>query len=61
MNNIESLLEENRIFTPSDAFKKASEVSDNALHKTALENRLKFWETQANQLHWFKQWDTPLK
>jgi acetyl-CoA synthetase len=30
------------------------------LYKFSIENREKFWDEQAGQLHWFKKWDTVL-
>ncbi|MFZ5814633.1 MAG: acetate--CoA ligase [Bacillota bacterium] len=57
----EALLHEDRIFPPSAAFREQAHVSDNRLHEMAAKDRLGFWASQAEQLHWFKKWDTVLE
>ncbi len=57
---IEVLLTEHRRFDPPDAFRAAAHVSDDTPYAAAREDREAFWEAQAEQLHWFRRWDTVL-
>jgi acetyl-CoA synthetase len=61
MNEIDALLHENRKFPPPDAFRKGAHVSDPAIYDQAAADPEAFWETQANDLEWFKKWDTVLE
>ncbi|HVX41000.1 MAG TPA: acetate--CoA ligase [Gemmatimonadaceae bacterium] len=61
MSEIDALLQENRKFPPSAAFRHAAHVSDNALYTTAAQAPEAFWESQAAELQWFKRWDTVLE
>lgn len=58
---IETLLEENRKFSVSEAFKEKANVNSSKIYEEATENRLRFWEAQANGLHWFRRWETVLE
>ena len=58
MSEIDALLTENRKFPPPDSFRRAARVSDNSLYKVAEKNPEAFWESQANELEWFKKWTT---
>ena len=59
-NNIESHLQEKRIFKPSAAFSKKAEVKSFAdykkLHAASLKNPEKFWAREASELVWQKKW-----
>ncbi|MFZ5824581.1 MAG: acetate--CoA ligase [Bacillota bacterium] len=57
----EALLHEDRLFPPSAAFTDQANVSDNSLYDMAAKDRLGFWASQAEQLHWFKKWDQVLE
>ena len=58
---IDALLTENRKFPPPPAFAKHAHVSDNMLYKQATRDPEAFWASQAEELDWFKRWDTVLE
>ena len=63
--NITSLLQEDRLFEPSEQFKQNANFSSKQeyddLRKHADEHPLEFWEQQAQNLHWFESWKTILE
>lgn len=63
--NITSLLQEERLFEPSEQFKQNANFSSKQeyddLRKYAHEHPLDFWEQQAQNLHWFESWKTILE
>ncbi len=59
--SFEALLQENRTFSASDDFKKKAAIKDPGIYQTAANDRLKFWESFANDLHWFQPWDATLE
>lgn len=61
MSEIDALLQENRQFPPSDAFKKRSLASDPAIYDEATSDPEAFWEAQANELEWFSKWTKVLE
>ena len=54
---IETLLIENREFQPSETFKKNANIKS----VDPTKDRLKFWDEKAQDLHWFKPWQTTLE
>lgn len=58
---VDDLLEENRLFEPSKEFINNALIKDDSLYKEAEQDRLKFWEKQAQRLDWFKPWDKTLE
>ena len=62
---IESILHEQRIFPPPAEFAAQAHVKSFAeyeqLYAQAAADPPAFWAQQANELHWFKQWDTVLE
>ena len=58
--NIESHLQEKRVFKPTSAFSKKAEVKSFAdykkLHAASLKNPEKFWAREASELVWQKKW-----
>lgn len=58
---ISALLEENRIFKPSDSFRSKALVQDELIYKEAEANRENFWSEQAKKLDWYKPWDKILE
>ncbi len=63
---IENYMSENRLFEPSEAFKRQALVLDNAMYDRAQVDYLEFWKNQANELiTWFEpfsevcQWELP--
>ena len=58
---IEDLLKEERTFPPPEGFRAQARVKDAAVYAEAAKDRLKFWESFARELHWFKPWDRALE
>jgi len=63
--NIESVLQEERIFPPPPEFSAKAHIKSEAelesLRAEADANPEAFWARMAEELHWFKKWDTVLK
>jgi len=63
--NIDSILQESRVFPPSQDFSAKAHVKSleeyERIYKEAKENPEKFWVGIAEQLHWFKRWDKVLE
>jgi len=63
--NIESLQHEDRLFQPPPAFAAAAYIKSmselEALRTEASADPEGFWGRMADELHWFKKWDTVLK
>lgn len=59
--NIQGLLQEERVFEPSEEFVAQANVNDQGIYDAASEDREAFWAEQAERLHWFKKWDTVLE
>ena len=59
MTTLENLGSEDRTFPPSADF-AANANAKAEMYSRAKEDRLKFWEDAASQLHWEKKWDTVL-
>ncbi|MCP4482830.1 MAG: acetate--CoA ligase [bacterium] len=61
---LESLLKEDRVFSPSAEFKKQAAVKSReeyeALYKESINNPEGFWGKVAKELHWFKEWKNVL-
>ncbi len=60
-SDIDVLLQEHRTFPPSDSFRAAAHVSDDALHASAAADPEAFWAGEAATLQWEKPWDTVLE
>lgn len=58
---ISDLLKEERTFRPSPEFVAQANVSDPSIYEVARKEGPKFWERFANELHWFKKWDSVLE
>jgi acetyl-CoA synthetase len=62
---IESTLQETRIFSPPPEFSANAHIKSFAeyeqIYAQAAENPEEFWASAAENLHWFKKWDTVLK
>src|ERR1700674_643288 len=58
---IEALFAENRVFPPSEEFKKQANWNDPAVYDRAGADYLKFWEEQAARLEWFQKWNSVLQ
>jgi len=63
--NIESLLKEQRIFSPPPSFAASAHIQGmdayDALCARALEDPDRFWSEVAAELHWFKPWTKTLE
>ena len=58
---IDALLQEERTFPPPAEFVKQANISDPKIHETAAKDPEAFWAKFAEELDWFKKWDTVLK
>jgi acetyl-CoA synthetase len=62
---IESTLNENRVFPPPPNFAEQAHIKSfeeyERIYNQAAENPEEFWASVAENLHWFKKWDTVLK
>jgi acetyl-CoA synthetase len=59
---IDALLQETRVFPPSDEFVKRANISDPAVYDEAARDFEAFWAKHAEQcLHWFEKWHTTLE
>ena len=63
--HIESVLQESRRFGPSDTFRDEATLSTaeqyQKMYRQSLDDPEAFWGGVANELHWFKRWDTLLE
>ena len=63
--NIESVLHEERVFPPPESFSKQAHIKSleelEQLRAEAAADPEAFWARMAEELHWFKKWDTVLK
>jgi acetyl-CoA synthetase len=53
---IENLLQESRVFVPSEAFRAQANATE-SVYEQAEADRLGFWAKQTDQLTWFKHWE----
>ena len=65
VTNIESVLHEERLFPPPESFSEHAHIKSMAelekLRAEAAADPESFWARMAEELHWFKKWDTVLK
>ncbi len=45
------------VFWPTEGMKERAWVADESIYAEANADPVKFWETHAAELHWFKKWD----
>ena len=57
---IEALLSENRRFKPDKNFTENANIKDAEIYERANADPEKFWSEMAEELDWFKKWDTVL-
>ena len=64
-SSIESILQESRMFPPPKGFAEAARIKSfdeyERLYAEAAADPEAFWAKQAEDLHWFKKWDTVLE
>jgi len=61
MSDIDVLLQENRKFEPSEAFRRAAHVSSTELYDAAERDPEAFWAEMAGTLEWTRPWDSVLE
>jgi acetyl-CoA synthetase len=59
--DIDALLQEDRRYPPSEAFKAQANWSDPSIYDRADADPEGFWAEQARAIDWFKPWDTVLE
>ncbi len=60
MSDISVLLQENRKFPPSDAFRSQAGIRDWSVHEKASEDYEAYWANEAKALDWMRPWDRVL-
>ncbi|MDQ3282470.1 MAG: acetate--CoA ligase [Acidobacteriota bacterium] len=60
-NEIDALLQENREFPPSDAFRRNANINDAAIWSKADADREAYWAGWAEELDWQTKWDRVLE
>jgi acetyl-CoA synthetase len=60
-NMVEALLRENRVYAPSEEFKKKALIQNRDLYEEAERNPEAFWAKQAEQLEWIEPWKRVLE
>jgi acetyl-CoA synthetase len=58
---LEALLEEKRIYLPTEEFRKQANWSDPAIYERARKDPEAFWAAEAESLDWIKPWDKVLE
>ncbi|SHK45768.1 acetate--CoA ligase [Alicyclobacillus tolerans] len=64
-NHLDTLLQEQRLFEPSQSFRQQANFSDPSIYDRASENPEEYWAEQATYLDWFEpyesvcEWDPP--
>ena len=58
---IDTLLKEDRSFPPPKGFREQANAVDPGIYERAAQDRVKFWEQRAQELHWFNPWDRTLE
>ncbi len=51
------LTKKGNVYFPSPQFKKRAWVQNKSIYKKALKDPIKFWESVASELYWFKKWN----
>ncbi len=57
---LDDLLQEERRFPPAEDFSREAHVSDNDIRESADDDPEAYWADWAEELHWFRKWDTVL-
>ena len=64
-DTIETILKETRVFPPPEGFSKAAWQGDSAsyqkLWSSSQEDPIGFWQTAAENIHWFQKWQKVLQ
>src|SRR3954469_3647065 len=57
---LEQLLEDDPKFEPPDEFRENALWNDPSIYEEADKDPVAWWESQAEELHWFQKWDQVL-
>src|SRR6516225_8906555 len=64
-SNIQSVLQEKRLFPPPPEFSQRSHVKSleeyERMYRKSVDDPETFWAEAARELHWFKPWDKVLE
>ena len=58
---IETLLQENRIFHPSESFRSSAHIQSEKIYEEAEKDFEGFWKKAAENLDWFHKWNKILE
>ncbi|MCK5014492.1 MAG: acetate--CoA ligase [Candidatus Omnitrophica bacterium] len=58
---VKTLLEENRVFNPSEEFKKNANIQDESIYEEAVNDREAFWAKHAEGVEWYQKWNKVLE
>jgi len=62
LSSIDSMMHENRKFNPPKEFSEKANIKNMAeyeqLYNRSMENNHDFWAEMAEELHWFRKWDS---
>ena len=47
------------VYWPTQALKERAWIDDESIYEKAKADPVAFWASQAEELHWFKKWETP--
>ena len=61
VGGIEALLQEDRLFPPSEEFRQQANIADPKVYEEAARDPEAFWAKWAEELDWFQKWDQVLK
>ncbi|MGH9444889.1 MAG: acetyl-coenzyme A synthetase N-terminal domain-containing protein, partial [Terriglobia bacterium] len=59
--SFEALLEEKRLYAPSDEFRRQANWGESSVYDVAGQDLERFWAEEAERLDWFKKWDKVLE
>ena len=64
MSDLDSVLREERVFPPSEAFRSHANLKSqeeyNAMYRQSIDDPDTFWSKVASELDWFSPWDQVL-
>jgi acetyl-CoA synthetase len=60
-HEIDALLQEDRRFPPSDAWRRSAQIADPDIYRTAAADPEAFWARFASELEWMRPWDRVLE
>ena len=60
-SELSALLDERRVFAPSEEFRKQANFADAGIYERAARDPEGFWAEQAKRLDWFAPWSSVLE